>query len=175
MKQAENAGKRTNFVEGVMQWVRNPNKDLESDEKEGGETGEPQGNGIRRKYRKYRLKKMERNMKEGKYTGKIKNLTVPGNENKNKMMTTIVEYDGEENRETAEPQPKKCENPTSNTDTTNTRNSCTSTSSDIDNGKVTNMEIKSITNDEGKKGKGSETEAETEAEAEAEAEAETDT
>jgi len=58
-------------------------------------------------------------MKEGNYAGKIKNLTVPGNENELKMMTTIVEYDGEENKETAEPQPKKCENPTSNTDMTN--------------------------------------------------------
>ena len=61
---------------------------------------------------------MERNMKEGKYTGKIKKLTVPGNKNKNKMMTTIVEYDGEEDSETEEPQPKKCKNPTSNTDNT---------------------------------------------------------
>ena len=93
-------------------------------------------------------------------------MTVPGNENKNKMMTTTVEYDGEENRETAEPQPKKCENPTSNTDTTNdnTCNSCTSASRNIDNGKVTNTETKSVpTNNEGNKGEGSEREAEAEA------------
>ena len=74
-----------------------------ADEKECGVTGEPQGNTVRQKFRKFGLKKMERNMKEGKYTGKIKKLTVPGNENKNKMMTTIVEYDEEEDSETEAP------------------------------------------------------------------------
>ena len=178
MKQAENAGKRTNFVDGFSQWIQNPNKkDLESDEKEGGETGKPQGNGIQQKYRKYRLRKMEKNyMKEENYTSKNGNLTIPGNENKNKMMTTIVEYDGEEDCATSKAQSKKCENLMSNTDTTNdnTCNSCTSASRNIDNGKVTNMETKSVpTNNEGNKGEGSETETETEAEAEAEAEADT--
>ena len=47
---------------------------------------------------------MEKNMKEAKYTGKNKNLTELGNENENKMMTTKVEYDGEEDDETGEPQ-----------------------------------------------------------------------
>ena len=47
---------------------------------------------------------MEKNMKEGKYTGKIKNLIEPGDENENKMMITKVEYDVEYNGETGEPQ-----------------------------------------------------------------------
>ena len=42
--------------------------------------------------------------------GKIGNLMEPGNRNEIKLMTTIVEYDGEENRETEEPQPKKYKN-----------------------------------------------------------------
>ena len=89
-------------------------KDAKSDGTECDVTGETQGNTgpVRQKFRKFGLKKMDENMKEANYTGKIKHLTVPGNENKMKMMTTIVEYDGEENRETAEPPPKKYENPT---------------------------------------------------------------
>ena len=150
----------------TSQWIRIPRKkDVKPYGKEGGVTGELQGNKTRRKFRKFGLKKMERNMKEGKYTGKI-NLTVPGNENKNTMMTTIVEYDEGEDRETEEPQPKKCEHPMSNTDTTNdnTCNSCTSAGRNIDNGKVTNTETKSVTtNDEGNKGEESEAEAEAEA------------
>ena len=73
-----------------------PMKDVVSDGKECDVAGEPQGNTVRRKFRKFGLKKMERNMKEGNYTGTIMNLTVPGNESKNEMMTTIEEYDGEE-------------------------------------------------------------------------------
>ena len=75
-------------------------------------------------------------------------------------MPTIVEYDGEEDDATSKAQPKKCENPTSNTDTTNdnTCNSSTSASRNTDNGKVTNTETK-LVNNEGNKGEGSETEA----------------
>ena len=41
-------------------------KDVQSDGKESGVTGEPQGNKIRQKFRKFGLKKMEKNyMKEG--------------------------------------------------------------------------------------------------------------
>merc|ERR1712194_328802 len=70
-------------------------KDVVSDGKECDVAGEPQGNTVRRKFRKFGLKKME-NMKEGNYTGEIMNLTVPVNERKNGMMTTIEEYEGEE-------------------------------------------------------------------------------
>ena len=66
-------------------------KNVESYGKESGETGEPQ-HPIRPKYRKFGLRNMEKSIKEGKYTGKIKNLTETGNENENKMMTTNVEY-----------------------------------------------------------------------------------
>merc|ERR1712238_362444 len=79
---------------------------------------------------------------------------------------------GEEAGVTSKAQPKKCENPTSNTGTNTTKdnsNSCISASRNIENGKVTNMETKSVPNDEGNKGEGSETEAETEAAAETEA------
>ena len=71
-------------------------KDVVSDGKECDVAGEPQGYTVRRKFRKFGLKKMKRNMKDGNCTGKIMNLTVPGNESKNERMTTIVEYDGEE-------------------------------------------------------------------------------
>merc|ERR1712194_112115 len=70
-------------------------KDVVPDGKECDVAGEPQGNTVRRKFRKFGLKKME-NMKEGNYTGEIMNLTVPVNERKNGMMTTIEEYEGEE-------------------------------------------------------------------------------
>ena len=40
-------------------------------------------------------------MKEGKHTGKIKNLMEPSDGNENKMMKTKVEYDGEENGATS--------------------------------------------------------------------------
>ena len=73
-----------------------PMKDVVPDGKECDIAGEPQGNTVRQKFRKFGLTKMERNMKDGNYTGKIINLTVPGNESKNEMKTTIVEYDGEE-------------------------------------------------------------------------------
>ena len=89
---------------------------------------------------------MERKIKEGTYTDKIK-LTVPGNKIKNEMMTTIIEYDGEENRGTEESQPKKCKNPMSTSDTTNVSiYSCTSPARIINNGtkKVTNTETKSV-------------------------------
>ena len=64
-----------------------PMKDVVSDRKECDIAGEPQGNTVRRKFRKIGLKKMERNMKEGNYTGKI-NLTVPDNSGKIKNSTT---------------------------------------------------------------------------------------
>ena len=82
-------------------------KDVESNGQEVGETGEPQGNKTRRKYRKFGLKKMERNMKEGKHTGKIKNLTEPGDENEDEMKKTKVEYDGEEDGVTREVQSRR--------------------------------------------------------------------
>ena len=108
VKQAENAGKRTNFVDGFSQWIQNPNKkDLESDEKEGGETGKPQGNGIQQKYRKYRLRKMENNyMKEENYIGKNGNLMKLANGYKI-LMKKDVESDGKEGGETGEPQGNK--------------------------------------------------------------------
>ena len=37
-------------------------------------------------------------MKERNYTGKIQNLTEPGDENEDKMMKTKVEYDGEDDK-----------------------------------------------------------------------------
>ena len=46
--------------------------DIELYAKEGGETREPQGNKIRQTFRKLGLRQMERNIKEGKHTGKIK-------------------------------------------------------------------------------------------------------
>ena len=108
-----NAGVRGFGMELTKGYESPMKKDVESDGTGRDLTGESQGSTglVRRKFRKFGLKKMKRNMKEGNYTGKIKHVTVPGNDNKIKMMTTIVEYDGEENRETAEPQPKKCENP----------------------------------------------------------------
>ena len=142
-------------------------KDVESDGKEGGKTGQPQENKMRRKFQKeFGLEKMERNMKEGKHTGKIKNLMEPSDGIENEMMKTKVEYDGEEDGATSKAQLKKCENPTSNTGTNTTNdsryNSGTHAGRDINNGKVTNMEIKSV-NDEGN---GEEVEAEAEAETE---------
>ena len=161
-----NAGVQDFGIELAKGYRSSMKKDVESDGKEYDVTEIPQGNTVpvRQKFRKFRLKKMERNMKEGNYNGKIKHLRVPGNENKNKQMITIVEYDGEENKEAEEPQPKKCEIPTSKIDTTNDNsNSCTSTSRNIHNGKVTNMETKLVPNDDGNKGERSEMEAETEA------------
>ena len=69
------------------------------------------GNKIRQKYRKFGLKKMEKNMKEGNYTGKIQNLMEPGNENENEMTKTKVEYDGEKDGKTGEQKRQKCKNP----------------------------------------------------------------
>ena len=108
-------------------------------------------------------------MKQEENDGRIENVREPGNRNEIEVMKLDGESNGEEDGATREAQPKKYENPTSNIDTTNdnTCNSCTSASRDIDNGKVTNMETKSVTNDEGNKGEGSETEAEAEAETEA--------
>ena len=75
VKQEENICKYENLMELAngyeIQVIKN---DVESDEKEGGETGEPERNKIRRNFRKFGLKKMERNIKEGKHTGIIKNL-----------------------------------------------------------------------------------------------------
>jgi len=137
------------------------------------ETRNQPGNEIRRKFKKYGLRQKERYyVKEEENDGKIENLREPGNRNEIKVMKSDVESNGEEDgATTSKAQPKKCENPTSNTAMTNdnTGNSCTSARSDIDNGKVTNTETKSVPNDEGSKGEGSETEAETEAEAKAEA------
>ena len=47
-------------------------KGVELDGEEGGETGEPQWQTIKQKYSKYGLRKKEKNMKEGKYTRKIR-------------------------------------------------------------------------------------------------------
>ena len=77
---------------------------VESNVEKSGETEEPQRQTIRRKYRKYGLKKNEKNIKEGKYTGIIKNLMEPGDENKNGMMKTKVKDDGGEDGETGAPQ-----------------------------------------------------------------------
>ena len=138
MKQEENVGKYKYFMEIANGYKIPIKKDEELDGKVGGETGEPQRNKIRQRFQKeFGLKKMERNMnmKEGKHTGKIKNLMEPSDENKNEMIKTKVEYDGEEDGATSKVQLKKCKNPTSNTDTTSdsTCNSCTSSSRNIDN------------------------------------------
>ena len=61
------------------------------------------GNTVRQKYRKYGLRKKEKNMKEEKYSRKIKNLMEPGIENENEMMKTRIEYDGAEDGETGAP------------------------------------------------------------------------
>ena len=107
-----------------------PMKDVESDGNEGGETGEQQGNNLRRRVGVrsrqgfgFGLNKMK---KEWNCTGKIKNLIEPSDENEMEMMKTKVEYDGEEDGTTSKAQPKKCKNPTSNTDPTtdNICNSC---------------------------------------------------
>ena len=86
------------------------------------------------------------------------------------MMTTIVEYDGEEDSEIEEPQPKKYENPTSNTDNTTNDSiySCTSPARNINNGtkKVTNTETNTVTTNDGVNNREV---AETDAKAEAEA------
>ena len=50
------------------------------------ESGKQPGHKIRQKYRKYGLRNIEINMKEGKHTGKIENLMKPGDENKNRMI-----------------------------------------------------------------------------------------
>ena len=119
-----------------------------------------------RKYKKYeRSGNMAKDVKKDENDGKIENVREPGNRNEIEVMKSDLEYDGEEDGATREAQPKKYENPTSNIDTTNdnTCNSCISASRNIDNGKVTNMETKSVpTNDEGNKGEGSETKVEAE-------------
>merc|ERR1712238_305170 len=76
-----NAGVRgfgTELAKGYESPMKN---DVESDGTGRDVTGESQGSTgpVRRKFRKFGLKKMERNMKEGNYTGKIKHLTVQGN------------------------------------------------------------------------------------------------
>ena len=43
-------------------------------------------------------------MKEEKYTGQIKILIEPGDENENKITKTNIEYDGEKNGEAREQQ-----------------------------------------------------------------------
>ena len=107
------------------------------------ETRNQPGKEKSRKSKKYkRSRNMAKDMKKDKIGGKIDNLMEPGNPNEIKLMKTDRESDGKENRETAQPQPKKCENPTSNIDTTNDNNNCTNASKNIDNGKVTN--IKSV-------------------------------
>ena len=47
------------------------------------ESGKQPGNKIRQKYRKYGLRNMEKNMKEGEIYWKIENLMEPGDRNKN--------------------------------------------------------------------------------------------
>ena len=119
---------------------------------------------------------MEKDMKDG-YTGKIgdlmkqyrefqnsktkiKNLTEPGDENENKIKTTKVEYDGEKDSETGEPQQQKCGKLMPNADTNDTICYNSSTSASNGNNKnnnndnkdgeeeVTNMETSTVaTND----------------------------
>merc|ERR1712238_602476 len=85
-----------------------PRKDVESDGNEGGETGEQQGNNLRRRVGvrsrqgfEFGLNKMK---KEWNCTGKIKNLIEPGDWNKIEVTKTDGEDDGEESGETGEPQ-----------------------------------------------------------------------
>ena len=127
-------------------------KNVESDGVEGVESGKQPGNRIRRKYRKFGLRDMEKNMKEGKYTDKIENPIELGGENKNKEMKDKVEYDGDEDGVTRATKSKKCKNSTPDTNTINDSryNSCTNASRNIDNEtKVTHTETNTIiTNDE---------------------------
>ena len=110
-------------------------------------------------------------MKEGKYTGKVKNLTEPGDENENKMMTIKVEYDEGDSGEKGEPQQQKCVKLMPNTDTNDILcSSCTSASrnnNNINNNgtkTVTNTETNSVTiEDEGNNGEVAEAKAEAEA------------
>ena len=83
----ENTGKYECLMELAKKYVcKIPliKKDVESDGKEGAETEDLQGNKIRRvRFQKeFKLNKMERKMKEGKHTGKIKNLMEPSDGNK---------------------------------------------------------------------------------------------
>ena len=56
------------------------------------ETGKQPENKIQRKYKKYGHKNMEKSyIKEGKYTGRIKNWMEPGNQNQIKLMKKDVE------------------------------------------------------------------------------------
>merc|ERR1712238_199890 len=57
-------------------------------------------------------------MKDGKHGGRIKNLMEPSDEIENETTKTKVEYDGKEAGVTSKAQPKKYENPTSNTGNT---------------------------------------------------------
>ena len=85
------------------------------------ETRKQPGNEIRRKFKKYGLRQKERYyVKEEENDGKIENLREPGNRNEIEVKKSDVESNGEEDgATTSKAQPKKCENPTSNTDTTN--------------------------------------------------------
>ena len=149
-------------IDGIVS--RSPNEvNYSTLNKKSMETRNQLGKEKSRKYKKYeRSGNMAKDVKKDKIGGKIDNLMEPGNPNEIKLMKTDRESDEKENRETAQPQPKKCKNLTSNIDTANdsTCNSCTSTSAsrNIDNGKVTNTETISVNDKENKRG-GSETTA----------------
>ena len=140
------------------------------------ETGKQPRNEIRLKYKKKYgiLFKYGMNNK-GKIYSKTKRLDQRGNENKNERTTKKVKYVGERDGVIRKAQPKKCENPKSNTDTDTTNdsicNSCTSATRNSDNNRtektVTDKDTNPVTtNDEGSKGKAAETEAETDANSE---------
>ena len=97
-------------------------------------------NETRQKYRNFGLRNMEKDMKVGKYNGKIKNLMKPGDKNKNEMIKTKVEYDGKEGDETGEPQRQKCGKSVPNIDTNDMIccNSSTSATRKINNDKNKN-------------------------------------
>ena len=78
MKQEEYEEKIANLREpGNGNEIEVMKLDVESYGEESVETGGPQ-QPVRQKFGKFGLKKIERDMKEGKNTGKIKNLTVLG-------------------------------------------------------------------------------------------------
>ena len=138
------------------------------------ESEKQSGNILRQKYNKIWTKNLAQDLKEGKYTSKIKILNKRVNENKNEndMIENKVENDGEEDGVTREAQKQKFENATSNNDSTNDNicNNSTSAGRNIDNGseKLINTETDTLTtNDEGNKGEEEEEEEEAEAEADA--------
>ena len=120
MKEGKYTGKNGKLMEpGDETKHEMMKKDVELDGIEGVESGKQPGNKIRRKYRKFGLQNMQKNMKEEKYIDKIKNPIEPGGENKNKEMKNKVEYDGKEDAVTRVAQSKKYKNLLPNTNATN--------------------------------------------------------